>query len=119
MRISDWSSDVCSSDLLRFRTKLIEYRLAPAFGWFFIIDIAVDPRRKPGRAQLLQPAVEPLSSFAIIFIGRIAQREHGKPHAIELGRFAALDKFEKASGGLGRIRSEEHTAGLQSLMRNS
>src|SRR3546814_4358223 len=43
--------------LLRFRTKLIEYRLAPAFGWFFIIDIAVDPRRKPGRAQLLQPAV--------------------------------------------------------------
>src|SRR3546814_7362685 len=64
---------------------------------------SVDPRRKPGRAQLLQPAVEPLSSFAIIFIGRIAQREHGKPHAIELGRFAALDKFEKASGGLGRI----------------
>src|SRR3546814_8423995 len=76
MRISDWSSDVCSSD---------------------------PPRRKPGRAQLLQPAVEPLSSCAIIFIGRIAQREHGKPHAIELGRFAALDKFEKASGGLGRI----------------
>src|SRR3546814_4799042 len=81
--------------LLRFRTKLIEYRLAPAFGWFFIIDIAVDPRRKPGRAQLLQPAVEPLSSFAIIFIGRIAQREHGKP------------------------RSEEHTSELQSLMRIS
>src|SRR3546814_19133275 len=89
--------------LLRFRTKLIEYRLAPAFGWFFIIDIAVDPRRKPGRAQFLQPAVEPLSGFAIIFISRIAQRAHGKPHAIELGRFATLDKFEKASGGMGRI----------------
>src|SRR3546814_1779250 len=40
--------------LLRFRTKLIEYRLAPAFGWFFLIDIAVDPRRSEEHTSDLQ-----------------------------------------------------------------
>src|SRR3546814_14235154 len=45
--------------LLRFRTKLIEYRLASAFGWFFIIGNAVEPPRHPGRPQPPPPTGRP------------------------------------------------------------
>src|SRR3546814_16698614 len=50
MRISDWSSDVCSSDLLRFAGELHLGRLAP---------IALDRTAQAGR-NIVQPARDPL-----------------------------------------------------------
>src|SRR3546814_9159835 len=95
MRISDWSSDVCSSDLvcrqqvdthnLRFRAQLLDY-LSPAARRNAEID---DMPRLPD-----QPV------FLIQFDGLV-----GRAAAIAF-RFRLL-------------RSEEHTSELQSLMRNS
>src|SRR3546814_18231206 len=33
MRISDWSSDVCSSDLIAFPADNLEFKIAPAKSW--------------------------------------------------------------------------------------
>src|SRR3546814_5318206 len=80
MRISDWSSDVCSSDLLAAR-----HRPAPTH---------------PGRTQQ----------------GRGPQRT--RPRALlQPARRAARPAVRKSD--LSRIRSEEHTSELQSLMRIS
>src|SRR3546814_1158687 len=115
MRISDWSSDVCSSDLLenalgrRNRIALAwvdldrlaqcaRERLIHAFGDVMIIlaiqhfDVQRDPRR-------LREAVEPV-------------REHLGVHLAEprLRKGGFIDAVRAS-------RSEEHTSELQSLMR--
>src|SRR3546814_3912390 len=89
MRISDWSSDVCSSDLQRY--FLIPLQVAgdsqmgePARGW--------------NSARLI---AETLSSFAKS--ARADYRLVFKIHPMERGH----------------SRSEEHTSELQSLMRTS
>src|SRR3546814_2940313 len=98
MRISDWSSDVCSSDLFQKIGQI-------ARG----IGTAADLRTFCGilkRAGLQR-------QFLHLF---------GKLHGGELGlrdgpRAAAFDHF--ADVGSLVIRSEEHTSELQSLMRIS
>src|SRR3546814_6039573 len=104
MRISDWSSDVCSSDLEQF------VALAPA-------DRALQ------RGQILGEALEHLEHRLAI------GEEHVAPHrrvrrgdagevAETAGRIfddLALGHFLQVAGG----RSEEHTSELQSLMRLS
>src|SRR3546814_3145846 len=111
MRISDWSSDVCSSDL--------DAADGDAGG----------EDRQPDR-----------QSPAAYFLQRVGQRgeRHGVPHGAPLleaeGRTQAHDlhqPLERLSwldrrGGLARrhegdarARSEEHTSELQSLMRIS
>src|SRR3546814_8766396 len=96
MRISDWSSDVCSSDLEQF------VALAPA-------DRALQ------RGQILGEALEHLEHRLAI------GEEHVAPHR----RVRRGDAGEVAETA-GRIfddlalgRSEEHTSELQSLMRIS
>src|SRR3546814_3781957 len=92
MRISDWSSDVCSSDLPR------------ADGCRFTVHFAGDRHdvrlRMPGRHN----AMNALAAIA-------AARAVNIPVAQSV---AALADF----AGLAR-RSEEHTSELQSLMRIS
>src|SRR3546814_9210673 len=104
MRISDWSSDVCSSDLL-LRQRLI-------FRVLMLVAIADD--HHIGGAVIVEDIVENLD---------IAVRHHEHPGARryarddialrrEIGRAVVVhDIFEN--------RSEEHTSELQSLMRNS
>src|SRR3546814_5771570 len=89
MRISDWSSDVCSSDLLTFG----------------LLDSA---------DQLAQPpdgGVEPRGHRAseLLKLGVLAPRR--------LQGFA--QRLVVATGGRRALRSEEHTSELQSLMRIS
>src|SRR3546814_2849951 len=97
MRISDWSSDVCSSDLIGFvqRQRLDDVGEAreylPHLGGHGAIDL------EPG-ADEQQVGAEPPRPGA----------RHGGADAI----FARLI----AGGG---DRSEEHTSELQSLMRIS
>src|SRR3546814_2487430 len=106
MRISDWSSDVCSSDLTNGRVKttlragLAQLRISnDPFGFG---KTHVERRHRidiPGRRQ--QVATAKLSRRGV----------HAK------------ERCERAAGihfiGFGRARSEEHTSELQSLMRNS
>src|SRR3546814_3632328 len=94
MRISDWSSDVCSSDLGRGR---------PRRGQRAVRALLPDARRR-------QPALS-------------ADRHRHRHHAVP-GNAAAAGKADGAArrgGGAaaGRARSEEHTSELQSLMRTS
>src|SRR3546814_2626999 len=104
MRISDWSSDVCSSDLGVFRIPEHAHRLlaardfgAPARG----VDIHLPQllvHLAGGQAIALHPrGIEDHADFAID-AARAADLRHPRNR---------------------QQRSEEHTSGLQSLMRIS
>src|SRR3546814_5086432 len=97
MRISDWSSDVCSSDL-----HAVRRRSAP---------LAKDSLR-PGKGDDVVHGQEIIGIVALgdeteFFFQRLAHFQ-GKARAI-----AGM------GGGPGQFRSEEHTSELQSLMRIS
>src|SRR3546814_4323660 len=102
MRISDWSSDVCSSDLLdRVRTGL-----------------AAGNDRRLGRLDRID-----------FQIGPMRLERFGHPGDVPAGADAGDDDVDRrvaeiledlARGGAGvDFRSEEHTSELQSLMRIS
>src|SRR3546814_1927364 len=108
MRISDWSSDVCSSDL-RCRDK-------PASG----------PRRAAGPAQQLNLGGRTRRHVGAAPIGAGADDERSDGPSGD--RVAAPGKSRgklpaqpgiKQSGDRQASRSEEHTTELQSLMRIS
>src|SRR3546814_8400127 len=99
MRISDWSSDVCSSDLEE-----------------------VDPRASgrgtggPRRSQLAGRWARRTSARrdAAAAVQALWRVEAARPAAGLARRNAGSDRE-----GAGRVRSEEHTSELQSLMRRS
>src|SRR3546814_10233424 len=118
MRISDWSSDVCSSDLL-------VDRLHPLTG----------EQQIPACAGALENA-QGLQVERIGGVGRHDRADAGSAHDIDVarrgrdlqsvvaigGRAAVrlhdtLDRHH--ARGKGLIRSEEHTSELQSIMRIS
>src|SRR3546814_966879 len=112
MRISDWSSDVCSSDL---RVKKVYVQ-------------ADDPFRKAPedleRWYVRGGAGEmtPLSTFASTrwnFGPTRLERYNGLPSYEILGEPAPGKSSGAAMKALERIRSEEHTSELQSLMRSA
>src|SRR3546814_3197136 len=104
MRISDWSSDVCSSDLF-CRSQ------AEALGPF--------DRRCP-LAQACSHARPTLSRLSTISDKIVPQPRDGDKE-VTLGRQALLPAVEYGdSFAVGQVpRSEEHTSELQSLMRIS
>src|SRR3546814_1991362 len=105
MRISDWSSDVCSSDLFA----------APRQA-HIVERLVVDAEEAAGRA---------------IFGRHIGERRAvGEAEAVEAGAVIFDEAPDDALGaqhlrrgehevGRGHARSEEHTSELQSLMRIS
>src|SRR3546814_5245708 len=105
MRISDWSSDVCSSDL-RCRQRAADAR-GDAIGLVGgFVDrhqdaefVAADPRQRVAHAQR---ALDPARDGDQQFVAR--QRAQARVDAAEP---VEID------------RSEEHTSELQSLMRIS
>src|SRR3546814_4846282 len=114
MRISDWSSDVCSSDLFigrdadhRVGELGCRSRLAPE------VEFAQGPAAEIGddlaRAEARGFAAQRLEMRGLPFIGFDVAREL----LVDAGA-AHLDRDRAAVG-----RSEEHTSELQSLMRNS
>src|SRR3546814_8509461 len=111
MRISDWSSDVCSSDLAgRIRLDIaragdrdVERLRDEPVG----VDIAraghVDLARFRGAALDVQ----------------VARARHGQFHPLR-GELHDLELARAGHGRLDRVaRSEEHTSELPSLMCNS
>src|SRR3546814_6226642 len=99
MRISDWSSDVCSSD--RHCDRLADrFRWWCFFGAKRIAEAELDRVRAITRAQLR--------------VGRVTEQIE----SAVIGLQEAI--VERRSDLLGEVeRSEEHTSELQSLMRNS
>src|SRR3546814_6493182 len=89
MRISDWSSDVCSSDLLDGQT-------------------AGKKRIEPGFANPLRQVVSAVRSRPIAGNQTLRNRDI-HPNV----------RTENANAGDAKERSEEHTSELQSLMRIS
>src|SRR3546814_3152264 len=111
MRISDWSSDVCSSDLAGTgdtfgavvgKAKLVQGD-APRIEGLQIIW-KQDPK-VPGRGH---------------FSHRLAFSPDGQYLFVTSGERQKFDPAQDMAKNLGKvIRSEEHTSELQSLMRNS
>src|SRR3546814_4161141 len=132
MRISDWSSDVCSSDLVEFRCMASRRRVdadfallaleeegEPALRLAAILPFQADPDEM-GRQVIIDPAAgfpqEGNRSHAGLFIEFaiggcqcvLALVDPALRHLPEQGRAVIL-----------AVRSEEHTSELQSLMRIS
>src|SRR3546814_2016799 len=112
MRISDWSSDVCSSDLAR-RVQL--HRRPGQQG----VDEAGEHRADAGGEVVAEA-----EGWVLVHVGALGELELHGVDAVRGTPMAAGDvaALEAAVGGVAvaeRLRSEEHTSELQSLMRNS
>src|SRR3546814_8622038 len=116
MRISDWSSDVCSSDLAPLLADLLPRcrdRGCTAALRSFLNHL--DPRRLPG----------PVEDRLLAPIGANVEREGpirgGQPVGllVPAGRGGACIEGQRAVFVALQVRSEEHTSELQSLMRIS
>src|SRR3546814_2629024 len=106
MRISDWSSDVCSSDLARLR---VSGRAARADAVHFQrLRLRLEAQRLRARFKL-RDHVEVLEFGRSV--AAIADQERHR--VLRRARVVAGDE------GIDRFRSEEHTSELQSLMRIS
>src|SRR3546814_10857992 len=129
MRISDWSSDVCSSDLARMRAG----EGSAALGKAIAVDpsfFAVSPSRLVARTYLtygwrykgrtLRNRLPDIFKFEIF--------RHQYPRYVWVTEFSLPDDLRgfdqcqrkvRAHVVVDATRSEEHTSELQSLMRNS
>src|SRR3546814_2445413 len=105
MRISDWSSDVCSSDLavvlLRQRIQAILQGVCPAYD-----RVARIEDEAPGSVQARQDGLRHGATDLTAMEGA----------AVPIEALLRVDQIR----WIGQCdRSEEHTSELQSLMRNS
>src|SRR3546814_7656861 len=97
MRISDWSSDVCSSDLSRTGISSECTRALYAQGL-----------QKIGGMTMRRLCL--LTAATLLLAGAPAAAQEAVPRKVDLELCLAVD---------GSGRSEEHTSELQSLMRIS
>src|SRR3546814_2866591 len=102
MRISDWSSDVCSSDL---RALFRSPALYSSIG---------EKSPAAGTISFFSPFMSTLSSEACMQ----AQGTEGGPDSGASGLKEELTSDAKQLGNSAQ-RSEEHTSELKSLMRSS
>src|SRR3546814_8421537 len=96
MRISDWSSDVCSSDLHHVRLLARGHELHARRA--LLRQLQVDPRRRE--------------------VDQLAGAVDGQVHRVLLAELLQLLRVRAFDPARDR-RSEEHTSELQSLMRIS
>src|SRR3546814_8295612 len=116
MRISDWSSDVCSSDLIGRRIDIAHRDMVEQFG---AVDETVDERDMVIEAKLAYPRRQRVAITLALTgqQGGVGGAHHHiedirrAPDNLGHGLDHRLDTFVR--------RSEEHTFELQSLMRNS
>src|SRR3546814_10273523 len=113
MRISDWSSDVCSSDLERLEGDEGEGVLDAGEGLNLLVHEVADVGAVP-EVALDQQVVLPRRGVDFRNLLDILHQRIG--HGVGPAE-VALDHDE--DGLHGTLRSEEHTSELQSLMRIS
>src|SRR3546814_4102294 len=108
MRIRDWSSDVCSSDLLEWRAEVPGDRLSELEpGMRADLRRPGDGALVHGKIRQLAPTVDLQSRNALVYV------DLPKDAGLTAGQFVE-GAFET-----GQHRSEEHKFELQSLMRIS
>src|SRR3546814_8517254 len=122
MRISDWSSDVCSSDL----HTLIAAGLSPlAVAGVFSLDVKAD---EGSVLELAEALGVPARFFAAATLEAETPRLASPSELVfrEVGCHGVAEGTALAAAGpQGRLlvaktkRSEEHTSEIQSLMRHS
>src|SRR3546814_6348731 len=110
MRISDWSSDVCSSDLWRRRRRR-DTNARGAAGQFGHDDLGVDAIGE----HMAVVAIARDDAVLVAVERRLEPDRHRFLADIQVAK--AADQAEPVK--LPRLRSEEHTSELQSLMRIS
>src|SRR3546814_10510257 len=93
MRISDWSSDVCSSDLLTEAGRTLHATTAPKA---LDIERRIFAHFEPEEVERFEAMLRRIDRIAFDLAAEEEQRKAGEPK-----------------------RSEEHTSELQSLMRIS
>src|SRR3546814_9942853 len=114
MRISDWSSDVCSSDLS------VDGRDQPE-----ISRVRTSPMIRPARTRKTVTTNMTAIIVARVVGGRsgLQKSPNGDRARSEARSFGAVvpagSPFAKSDDTRWRLRSEEHTSELQSLMRHS
>src|SRR3546814_7875695 len=120
MRISDWSSDVCSSDLLDH--KRLRHEAASSFKVMNAIRKAAleAEGKEPKRHHFINEAR--LVNYALT--GEFSSQDREAMTAEQLDALAKIEERNAVMIGMGqtydqRQRSEEHTSELQSLMRTS
>src|SRR3546814_8139402 len=114
MRISDWSSDVCSSDLsLADRyAHLLHERPGGRFGRTDIcIEVVVGVRRISRVKRCAGPDLSQKRFNAFAQTGLLFRRHRSSPRA--------RSRSGARSGTRSPGRSEEHQSELHALMRNS
>src|SRR3546814_8415798 len=140
MRMSDWSSDVCSSDLVKVATEALDQLqpTAASHSRVMVLEvmgrdaghIAIAAGIAGGADAILIPElpysiagiatkIEQLKqtgrNFALVVVAEAVRTEDGE--AVRQSQAAGVSTY----GGIGHYlaRSEEHTSELQSLMRIS
>src|SRR3546814_3756940 len=104
MRISDWSSDVCSSDLPAPASSATPAPLPSSWP------------RSPSPARWCGPSLPPSAVFERL---RHAHDHDPCPSCTKAAGQVRLPRGKAALPGQNSSRSEEHTSELQSLMRIS
>src|SRR3546814_5394115 len=114
MRISDWSSDVCSSDLLDHVDQFLDHVDVRGFQ-HVLADLAqaIDARR----ARLWRAAGGGLREQ--IVAQRLRACRVQEVHKLDLAALARLGVAGDHHRHRAVLRSEEHTSELQSLMSTS
>src|SRR3546814_2449151 len=128
MRISDWSSDVCSSDLFFGNRHDLNVRCGIEIAAKSDVDRS---RTKSFLLAILSHADEDdlrkrdLGTEAAqnhrhgLIDGRAKERDGEAADLAAVGRAAAFTSAARPLNDLAGLRSEEHTSELQSLMRIS
>src|SRR3546814_2298248 len=114
MRISDWSSDVCSSDLQSERAIARKENPAKQSNVKNRVGESIQSDMR-GAERCFAPAGQPVASECGNDPGtdQRDQRDHRRE-----GKSPAHTSWHRVTRSV-EIRSEEHTSELQSLMRNS
>src|SRR3546814_3119639 len=108
MRISDWSSDVCSSDLIAHLDDALGVDPAPGDAHGFVANDRGGGLGDGHRGLPYSAAAERLAAAWLRATSKASKLRSRQPARPRTGRFTT-------SG----TRSEEHTSELQSLMRIS
>src|SRR3546814_10035542 len=127
MRISDWSSDVCSSDLIWdvVDVEPVDAEEGCKEGLLMelgrdLLNLPTAPDGTPAENDFLPGALQPCAvgslawSMAIAFSDSTGEIRADDIKPSSLQDFFDLERFPGPRG-----RSEEHTSELQSLMRTS
>src|SRR3546814_1302545 len=118
MRISDWSSDVCSSDLLQCRRRARCTSAAGGPGGEREAgkhsEQGVRLHAREGQAEVVRYTLVE----SAVDVPAFERRQHGQCRALQRHgvRVIVGMSLERDLAGLAE-RSEEHTSELQSLMR--